>query len=268
MANMVQPQQDSMSQILPLILMDNMKSDGDTELKKKLDDLERQIRENKEEKQYMEVMREIKDLKTNMGKGDQFGAKEFLTMLLSKDEKMSEMWRQMSEKDREASQRQIETIMKMNTGSSSIGKIGEQIKELRALTETMGFGHEKEKSNPEIIKDLVGGVTQQLTQSQGFNDALSGLGAKFMSEASGQQNAKMVKIHAARHNPGVVASNPSQHEPTLVNPTITETVEATPANTSPHYDGMVSKDAVFPELIDISAGPNKAMKNPIGQYNI
>jgi len=263
MMQMMKPQQDPMSQMMPLIMMENMRGDGDSTLNKKIDNIEKQIRENKEEKQYNEVVRELRELKANMNKGDQFGSKEFLTMLLSKDDKMSEMWRTMSEKDREASQRQIETIMKFkDSGTGSIGKIGEQIKEIRALTETMGFGAAKEKSNPEIIKDLVGGVAQSLSQSKGFNDALSGLATNLAAGTSPQVQAqKIQQIQANRQpsNPGApIPATPAPVVPVSDNPTPSEKPPE-----APQTDGF--GNLVTPGLIDISSGPDKAIRKPIKQ---
>lgn len=259
MMQMLHPQQDPMSQVMPLILMDGMKGDGDSKLEKKIEDLERQIRESREDKQYNEVIREIRDMKTAMSSSkDGLGTKEFLGMILSKDDKVAEMYRAMGDKDRQAFQDNLKMVMefsKRQAGQGDIGSLGEQLKQLKEISGSLGIGGQ-EKSNTEIIRDMVGGVADSLTKSEGFNVALSGIGNKMTAEAQ----EKLMRVQSGRPAPRTMAvparpvGNPNPGYPAPA-----ETVDVEPAVRpldAPQTDQFGS--VIVPDLIDISSGPPKA----------
>lgn len=254
MMQMMNPQQDSMSQIMPLIIMDSMRGNGDSEIKKELENVKAEMRRRDEDKKYDMVMREIRDIKGNK---DQIGTKEFLTMLINKDDKMADMWRQMSEKDREAYQRNLDILLKSKqSGGDNIGKLGEQIKQVKALGATLGFGKEGEKSKLEQLGDIVGGVITPAINNPGVQNALTGFGNQMTANA--EEKIRRIKAGRSPSNPGnpiparqvtpeemkKMQGNPAPQETENPNPP----VEANPQDSYRDEDGNL----VTPSVIQVS----------------
>jgi len=245
------PKSDNSSPMMFWMMMDSMRKGGDGDIERKLDKLEAALKSNEDKKHYEAVMNEIRNLKTN--KSD-IGMKDLLTLMMSKDDIIAKARSEADIKGNELMVTHLKgsfdalqnELKKVGTGGD-IGKMGQMIKQIKEISETLGIGKVAPKPKEEVLKEIIQAGIAPLTPV--IENYFKKMGQQDAQRMSPDQLARLQQIQAQRSN-----QNPGTQ---LVQP---QPIPATPVNQPDTNQsmGLVSKDAVFPDLIDIADGGVKA----------
>ena len=257
---MKEPQQDSMNQMMPFMMMDMMRGGGDgSELEKKVDMLQRALEKRDEDNKFNEVMARLKEMEKNK---EGVGIKDILAMAMDKDKTINEIKRLAEGKDKELLINKFEGAiaglqnnLKSLQGGNLEGLTG-QIKAIKNIYNDLGLKEAGKKSKEEIISDLVQSVSTSLAPT------INAYAGKIASQApqgqpvappqqaplTPEQLAKLQEIQAQR------AAQPG-------NPGPQEAVDPNPPAEAPDVsykdeDG----DRVYPDLIQVSDSETKRRK--------
>jgi len=254
---MMNPKPDPMSQIFPMILMDNMKGDGDSDLKREIEALKTEILKKDEDRKYQQVLEEVRKMQNQK---DNIGLKDIVTIMTSKDEMIERARSATDAKDKELLVTQLQSSfgalkdeIKNLGGGGDIGKVGKTITQIREIADVLNINKPVEKSSHELMKDLVD------TTVKTFGPSVSKY-VETMSQSpqtGSHQFAKLQEIQSQRQNDGTLPATSAPAIPATPAPVVSDEKPSQVAQTD-QFGSVVT-----PDLIDISSGPDKAIRKPI-----
>ncbi|MHA1852554.1 MAG: hypothetical protein ACTSUF_03495 [Candidatus Heimdallarchaeaceae archaeon] len=241
--------QDQTTPMFLWMMLDGMrKTGGNSNLEKRIDELQRAIEKKEEDSKFKEVMQEIKEMQKSR---EHVGIKDIVTILQDAKTREAELKEIAQSKDKELLVKEFqgqignlaEEIRKLQSGSGDISRVSETVKAIKDLYSDLGLEKTGQKSKEEVLKDLV--ETTAKAFAPAVNNYVEMLSQR-QQQLTPQQLARIHQIQSQRANPPTPPTNPEVAIQTEPNP---ET-------------GMqvMGKDVVFPELIDISSGPDKIKK--------
>lgn len=216
------------------MMMEMMKNNGNSELKKEIEFLKAQIQKQEEDKKYNLIMERINELSRNK---DTIGTKELLQIMASKDAAINQ-------KDKELLQTQmnnnislLQAEIRNKSSESDIGKVSETIKAIKNISSELGIGTPVEKSKEDILSGLVGTIADKFApaintymQSQVQNTNSYEMPNQMPSQLTPEQESRIQEIHNKRN---------------------------TRVEGEPEYIDTSGGEVVYDDLVNISDGKKK-----------
>jgi len=239
MMRMMNPQQkqDNTTPLIMWMMSDGMKKpNGDSDIDKKIEALQKAIEKKEEDSKFKEVLTEIKEMQKNK---EAIGLKDILTIVANKDNTIEAIRGIANEKDRELLLSQFsgqvgalqEEIKKLGTGGD-INKVVETIKALKQLSTDIGLDKVGQKSKEEVLTGLVSHVADALAPA--INQYAARMNAPQPQGMTQEQAQRLAQIQAQRQQ-----TQPDQAQ--------TEDIPAAPVQQKDEFGNIV-----FPDLIDIA----------------
>jgi hypothetical protein len=204
MMRMMNPQPQKQDQTTPLmmwLMMDGMKKpNGDSDIDKKIEALQKAIEKKEEDSKFKEVLTEIKEMQKNK---EAIGIKDILNIVANKDNTIEAIRGIANEKDRELLMTQFsgqvgalqEEIKKVGTGGD-INKVVETIKALKQLSNDIGLDKVGQKSKEEVLTGLVSHVADALAPA--INQYAARMNAPQPQSMTQEQAVRLAQIQAQR----------------------------------------------------------------------